>query len=187
MINLDDGLTLIGPGSEWFWTAFSGVVVAVSLMGLLRQVRLQSAQHTREEVASLQAQWGSERMLRYRVIVAVAQRDGTPPDEIPRGGPIAIGNFWEEVAAFTRSKYLNKQLITELMGTHLLWTWQAMEPFVQLMRQVNGQNVWEDFEWLAHEVVRLDPELDAPPPPSGLAQRVKNLEELIAIETELRH
>jgi hypothetical protein len=27
-----DGLTLIGPGSEWFWTALSGIVVAVTLL-----------------------------------------------------------------------------------------------------------------------------------------------------------
>ena len=28
-----DGLSFIGPGSEWFWTAFQGVIVALTLWG----------------------------------------------------------------------------------------------------------------------------------------------------------
>lgn len=187
MINLDDGLILIGPGSEWFWTAFQGVVVGISLLGLLRQLRLQTAQHTREDVAALNAQWASERFLRYRLVVAIAQRDGTPPEEIPRGGPVAIGNFFEDVAAFTKTKYLNKKPVVGLMGVEVYWTWDALQPFVQLMRQVNGSNVWEDWEWLANEVLRLDPEVTMSTQPSTYAQRVANLEGLLAIETELRH
>ncbi len=39
-----DGMSLIGPGSEWFWTAVSGVVLAVTLIAIYRQLRLQANQ-----------------------------------------------------------------------------------------------------------------------------------------------
>jgi hypothetical protein len=51
-----DGLSFLGPGSEWFWTAFQGIVVALSLWGLVRQVRIQTAQKMRQDVADLDAQ-----------------------------------------------------------------------------------------------------------------------------------
>ena len=37
-----DGMSFIGPGSEWFWTMLQVLVVAVSLLGLYRQLRLQA-------------------------------------------------------------------------------------------------------------------------------------------------
>jgi hypothetical protein len=188
MINLDDGLILIGPGSEWFWAAFQGVVVAVTLWALFRQVRLQTAQKMRDDVAALDAEWDSERMLRYRLVVAIAQRDGTPPEGLPRGAPGAIANFWEEVGSFTRGKYLNKKLLAGQMGPWACWSWQALEPFVHLMRQEYSDEAFVDFEWFVHEVVRLHPELatDLAPAPSGYARRVETLEGLVAVETELR-
>ena len=35
---------LIGPGSEWFWSMLQFVIVAGTLIGLYRQLRLQSSQ-----------------------------------------------------------------------------------------------------------------------------------------------
>ena len=35
-----DGLAFIGPGSEWFWTALSGIVLAVTFLGIYRQLRI---------------------------------------------------------------------------------------------------------------------------------------------------
>jgi hypothetical protein len=32
-----DGMALIGPGSEWFWTAVSGIVLAVTFIAIYRQ------------------------------------------------------------------------------------------------------------------------------------------------------
>jgi len=34
-----DGLSFIGPGSEWFWTALSGIVLAVTFVAVFRQLR----------------------------------------------------------------------------------------------------------------------------------------------------
>jgi hypothetical protein len=39
-----NGLVLIGPGSEWFWSALQFVVVVVSLVGIYNQLQGQQAQ-----------------------------------------------------------------------------------------------------------------------------------------------
>lgn len=82
-----DGLSFIGPGSEWFWTAFQGVIVALTLWGLLRQVRIQTAQKMRQDVTDLSGQWQSERMLRHRLTLATALTDGTSEESAGGGRP----------------------------------------------------------------------------------------------------
>ena len=39
-----DGMSLIGPGSEWFWTALSGIVLAGTFLAIYRQLRAQREQ-----------------------------------------------------------------------------------------------------------------------------------------------
>jgi hypothetical protein len=189
MINLDDGLILIGPGSEWFWTAFQGVVVAVSLWALFRQLRMQTAQKMRDDVATLQAEYYSERMLRYRFVVSTAFRDGTAPSEMPQGAAFALEHYWEEVAGFTQAKHLDKKVMADYLGTHACVAWTALEPFIHYVRQEYDQSFAEGFEQFIQEIIRIDPavatELNLPR--SRYAQGVARLEELIAVETALRH
>lgn len=189
MINLDDGLVLIGPGSEWFWTAFQGVVVAVTLWALWRQLRLQIAQKLRDDVATLRAEYFSERMLRYRLVVWTAFRDDTPPHEIPRGAAFALEYFFDEVAGFTRAKHLDKSVMAENMGAYACTAWTALEPFILYVRQDQDETFAEPLEWFVKEMLRVDPtlatELDLPK--WRYAQGVARLEELIAVETALRH
>ena len=39
-----DGMSFIGPGSEWFWTAVSGLVLAITFIAIYRQLRTQHIQ-----------------------------------------------------------------------------------------------------------------------------------------------
>lgn len=50
-----DGMTFIGPGSEWFWTAISGLVLAGTFIAIYRQFRLQRLQ-IRENTKVLRSQ-----------------------------------------------------------------------------------------------------------------------------------
>jgi hypothetical protein len=36
-----DGMALIGPGSEWFWAAITGLILAVTFIAIYRQLRAQ--------------------------------------------------------------------------------------------------------------------------------------------------
>ncbi len=50
-----DGLVLLGPGSEWLWTAVSGIVLAGTFLAIYRQLRLQRTQ-MRENTKVLRSQ-----------------------------------------------------------------------------------------------------------------------------------
>jgi hypothetical protein len=87
-----DGLALIGPGSEWFWTAISGIVLAVTFLAIYRQLRLQRSQGAIEQIAAFTREWNSERMLVHRRNVLIALRDGTDRKVLPEGAVSMVGN-----------------------------------------------------------------------------------------------
>jgi hypothetical protein len=37
-----DGMAFIGPGTEWFWTALTGVVLGVTFIAIYSQLRVQA-------------------------------------------------------------------------------------------------------------------------------------------------
>ena len=50
-----DGLALIGPGSEWFWTALQFTALAITVIAIYRQLRAQHL-HMRENTKVLRSQ-----------------------------------------------------------------------------------------------------------------------------------
>jgi len=50
-----DGMVFIGPGSEWFWTAVSGMALAITFIAIYRQLRGQREQ-MRESTKLLRSQ-----------------------------------------------------------------------------------------------------------------------------------
>jgi hypothetical protein len=78
-----NGLVLIGPGSEWFWTALSGLVLAVTFFAIYRQLRLQPDVAATEQVSSLLNEWSSERMCRAKLMILMALDAGTEPLDLP--------------------------------------------------------------------------------------------------------
>jgi hypothetical protein len=183
-----DGLSFIGPGSEWFWTAFQGVIVALTLWGLLRQVRIQTAQKMRQDVTDLSGQWSSERMLRHRLTIATALREGTL-EELRGFAPPAISGFWEELAALVRAKHLDRKMMLDLLGEAYCSSWRDLEPYVRRIREAYGRDdFFCDWEWMVDETVRIEPimaaSFDPPPNPAGM---VNLLQDQIDVEVALRH
>jgi hypothetical protein len=167
-----------------------GIVVGVTLLALFRQLRMQRAQKLRDDVVSLRAEYYSERMLRYRLAVSLAYRDDTPPSEQPRGAALSLEHWWEEVAGFTAAKHLDRKVMADYLGAHACVAWTALEPFVHHMRrELEDERFAEGFERFVQEMIRIDPALSAELrlPRSMYEQSVRRLEELISVETALRH
>lgn len=182
-------LTIVGPGSEWFWAALQGIVVAVSLWAVFRQLRIQTAQKLRDDVARLNAEYQAERLLRYRLAVWTAVRDETAPADVPKGAFYALGNFWEGVAGFTKEKHFDAQLMAYHLGSDACFVWTAMGAWTQHVRATQDPQYLSDFEWFVGEVVRREPALasDLDQPRSRYASGVATLEGLLATEVALRH
>ena len=143
-----DSLTILGPGSEWLWTMLSGIVLAVTFLALYRQLRLQTSMAAREQLLSLDAQWSTELMNRFRLSVYEGWLDGTL-------GPETLGfgdtcDFWELVGGLVRTGNLDLRVVKPLILVNVTWWWAVTGPsWIEIRERFADPGVAEDFEWLA--------------------------------------
>jgi hypothetical protein len=152
-----DGMAFIGPGSEWFWTALSGVVLAVTFIAIYRQLSLARGANAFTQLSALVDEWEGERLVRKRLAVLVAIRDGVDFADLPESGAGAVANYWEKTAALARAGHVAPSLIAEGLGAVDSW-WGILVPWVLRTRSSDANpDLFEHFEWLAAEVVHLHP------------------------------
>jgi len=152
-----DGMAFIGPGSEWFWTAVSGLILAGTFIAIYRQLRIARNASAVGQVDLFYREWVSERYTRYTLEVFIALRDGTDRAKVPEGAAKALTNFWEKVATLTRGGHLDRKLLwNDLSAACELW-WAVLAPFVRRWRTAEGDlRYWENFEWLAGLMAEMD-------------------------------
>lgn len=152
-----DGMVLIGPGSEWLWTAISGLALVVTFIAIYRQLGTQRDAAAIEQLTSLDREWlGSERMARMRVAALVAVRDGTDLADIPPRA-LDIVDFWEAISHLVRSGHMSDRLVSEQRSQSIRMWWGWLAPIVRAERQ-RREAPWigESFEWLANRMAEID-------------------------------
>lgn len=185
-----DGLVLIGPGSEWLWTAFSGLALVVTFLAIYRQLHLERGAAAIEQMDRLSREWRSERIARASLAVAEALEAGTAPDALPSSAVAELGEFWEKVGYLVRSGHVDPRLVHELMTwrVQLWWTW--LRPLIVTIRDRDQNPLgWSEFEWLAGAMARLDAKLGVRMPSDLAAERprmIAGLRASIAAEEALR-
>jgi len=157
LINLN-GLALIGPGSEWFWSMLQFVIVTLTLYAIYRQVRLQASTAAVEQASQLQDDWhSSERLIRSRLAVLEALRDGLDPSTAARAAASRVGNFWEQVGYLVKAGHVDERLVYEYLGNSVQLWWAWLGATVKRWRELEGEpKIDEHFEWLAHRVAEMD-------------------------------
>lgn len=151
-----DGLSFIGPGSEWFWTAISGVVLAITFIAIYRQLSVQRSAAAIEQHSRLLREWHSEPMLRSRIAVLTAYRDGAEPGD-PTQEIEQIGNFWEGIGYLVRSGHVDRRLVHNNFGNAIQIWWALLNPTLVAWRaDENGEETWLEFEWLARRAADTD-------------------------------
>lgn len=181
-------MTLIGPGSEWFWTALSGLVLVVTLLAIYRQLRVARSAAAYGQLDTFERELDSERMIRNEIEVLVALRDRANPADLPPGAAYVIGGFWQKTAALVRSGHLDPKLLRAgSLDTVQFW-WPAFAAYARRERVERPQpGFLGDFEWLAGMLAKID---GAPNPAVGPSsdnefQRVRT-EYLAILEDRLR-
>jgi hypothetical protein len=153
-----DGMAFIGPGSEWFWTALTGVVLAVTFVGIYRQLRLQAHASAAEQLAEFRHEAYSEEMLRYGLDVMVALRDHEDPADVPDAAVLGIGDYWENMAILARTGHRDIKLLwqSDSASTQMMWAWVA--PWVNKVRTEArfGFPSYHNLEWLAGVMAEMD-------------------------------
>ena len=143
-------IVLWGPGSEWFWIMLQFVVVAVTLVGIYFQFRLQRAANAFEHVSRLTDEGESEPMLRAKLRVARAVAAGDPA---PEGAMTVIANYWETVASLVRRGHVSRSDLYDSVGSGAPFWWAALaDAAMDVRRRRNEPSIFERFEWLAREI-----------------------------------
>jgi len=152
-----DPIVFVGPGSEWFWTAVSGLVLAVTFLAIWRQLRVQASANAYAQVAGFAAELHSERLVWATYDVLLSLADGMPPANVPTGAAFALGNHWEAIGLLVRGGHLDRRLAYTSMSYSVQYDWAILAPFAARIRAATGMSaIYEHFEWLAGEMAGID-------------------------------
>jgi hypothetical protein len=151
-----DGMAFIGPGSEWFWTALSGLVLAVTFIAIYRQLRLQRSQAAIDHLDTRLREWSSERLLRAKLEINLALKAGSDRADLPEAAADQIGTYWEKVGSLVRGGHLDRKGVWDFGGNSCRFWWELLEPYVIRSRVVEGEDVFVEWEWLARAMAEMD-------------------------------
>lgn len=182
---------IFAPG--WVWSMLSMVLVVGSLAGLYRQLRLQHSQGAVEQLDAFLREWGSERLLSYRLKCLVALQGGADPAHVHDAVGGTLCNYWEAIGALARAGHLDRRLLWDNHGnTCQLW-WGYLGPYCRATRaRLEDPAIYKNFEWLAAEMDSLDRRAgtsvtyDEALLTALLDRGVNNTRERLAVEQSLR-
>ncbi len=182
---------VFGPG--WVWSLLSMVLVVGSLVGLYRQLRMQSTQQAIEHLRMFDQEYTSERLTTYQLELNRALRDGADPTDLPAHAAASIANFWDQVGSLTRRGHLDRQLLLEGgSGASCQSDWVRLGPIIEKTR-VNHRNplIANHFEWLADVMTEMSRKAGVPPDDATSQathrdQAIARLEDLLRVERSLR-
>jgi hypothetical protein len=159
------GMAFIGPGSEWFWGAISGLILAVTFIAIYRQLRVQRDAAAIQQLTDLEHEWSSERMARAKLTLLVALETGAGRDELSNRAVSEIGFFWQRVGYLVRTGHVDRGLVYVHLGDQLLFWATWLRP------------AWPDFAWLAADAAAFDAKRGVPTraDPASLAREIPAL------------
>src|SRR5689334_15169109 len=151
-----DEIVLVGPGSEWFWTAVSGIVLAVTFVAIYRQLALARSANAFEQVERMTSIWESELASRHKLAILESIAAGTPLDSIPQGSATFVQNFWEQNAALVRAGHVDLKMMYPQFGPNIRYWHAVTAPNMRRYRQENQVRVFEYFDWLNDRMTEVD-------------------------------
>jgi hypothetical protein len=182
-----DGLSFVGPGSEWFWSAVSAVAVVVTLAAIYRQLLVQRSLKEVQQFDEVNREWSSERFVRLRYAVALCLRDGGDLEALAAAN--RLGDWWDNLASLIRAGHLNRSQIIGQWDGRILTYWTMLRPTDSWSRVSAPDDLWQHFEWLANQILRdgKDHSEDVTPlSPARITRWIGQLQEELAVEEALR-
>jgi len=202
-----DGLVFIGTGSEWFWTALSGMILVVTFLAIYRQLRLQANATAIEELEAFDREGNSERWNRYALDIFVALRDGIDranvpeapgvpaaelPADLPDAAYVYVTTEFERLATLYRTGHRDLKLLARHNTYGAQGFWTMLSPSIRAARVSSGRpSECENLEWLAEYMAEVDRRAGVPAITSGTIARnidtwITRTQENIRVEQALR-
>ena len=155
LINLD-GMAILGPGSEWFWTMLQFVALAITFYAIYRQLRAQRSASVFEQMAGWHREWDDVRFTRLKLVLLLELEGRDIADGLPRTGD-PIGGWFERLGYLVAHGHLRAIDVWNDLRPSIGWWWSVMGPFIERSRAIEGfPLMYEWFERLETDMRRLD-------------------------------
>lgn len=151
------GLTIIGDGSQWFWSMAAFLAIPVTGYLIYSQMRGQRSANAVAQVESFDRESFSEQMNRNVVELLSALRDHKEPPDLPKAATAMVGAFWENFATLARAGHRDPKLLELIAPTAAQAAWVWLAPWAKWRRAETGRKgILADLEWLASLMAEMD-------------------------------
>ena len=175
------GMAFIGPGSEWFWTAISGLVLGITFVAIYRQLRVQRDAAAIDQLNGLITEWSSERLARAKLALLLALDAGVEAENLPDRAAATIDFFWQRVGFLVRTGHMDRELVYQALGDQ-----------VQQWRLWLAGRIRSDFVWIADLAAAMDKQrgvdhgLDPEELRAALPEFIQHFRDAVELEEALR-
>jgi len=151
-----DGMAFIGPGSEWYWTAVSGLALIITFLAIYRQLRAQRSASLYDQMNSWDREFEGPRMVRQKLalLLEIEHRDpaeGLPPanDEVP--------DFFERLGYLVSRGHVGVEDFWHDARPVVSFYWGVLAPYIEHDRTAHDDpTFYHWFESLELEMRRID-------------------------------
>ena len=75
---------------------------------------------------------------------------------------VSVARFFLGIGTLVKRKLIDVDLVADIMGGPVIWTWDKMSPIVKEFKvDLKRPQLWDDFEYLYNEIKNIEqhPEL----------------------------
>jgi hypothetical protein len=156
MINLD-GLTVVGPGSEWFWTMLQVILLVVTGLVIWRQLRAQAATNAIQQLDSLYGRWHSGLFTHAEMELALhIKHEGVGADTFWHAEPII--ELIDDVGRLYAAGYVRIEDMSNFSVMFQNW-WLILRPVIEDVRSAWGAPLFSEAERIVTELSERDARL----------------------------
>lgn len=157
MVNLDE-LTILGSGSEWFWSLAEFVVVAATLVAIFLQLRAARALSLYEQMASWTQEWNDDRFILGRLHGLVDLKDRPVDQGLPESMS-ETADFFKRLGYLVAEGHLRATDVWQDLRAPIFRYWSFIEPYVVYDRAKTGNPaLFLSFETLVLRMRDIDGE-----------------------------
>jgi hypothetical protein len=144
-------LAVIGPGSEWLWTALQFFALSITGLAIFRQLRAQALSNSLTAGIRLADEFRVE-LIRFKLAslmdVSGNSRTMTPAIE-------KVGGWFDGTAGLIEHGYIPARMVWQQWGEVGQTFWAVFRPALEERRKIEP-GLWKDWEHWLDDVVDRD-------------------------------
>lgn len=149
-------LVILGPGSEWFWAMAQFVVVAVTGLAIFRQLHAQRSSAVYDQMSAWRHEFDGPAMTRHKLALMQAIKNRAPSAGIPRAND-EVPDYFDLVGYLISRRHVRAEDFWNDSRELVSFYWGALAPYIEQERATKDDpTLYQWFEWLEHEMTRLD-------------------------------